>query len=95
MTASKWRCLEHPLSQAQRRIYDSYAGAFKVIHQNIEEALIGAACHALVERLFAHRVLDNLRAAQGVIGLARCFGTQRLEAACQRALTFDDPTTAP
>ena len=52
---------------------------------------IGAACHALIERLFAHRVLDNLRAAQSVIGLARRFGTQRLEAACQRALTFDDP----
>ena len=52
---------------------------------------IGAACHALVERLFAHRVLDNLRAAQSVIGLARRFGTVRLEAACQRALTFDAP----
>ena len=35
---------------------------------------IGAACHALIERLFAHRVLDNLRAAQSVIGLARRFG---------------------
>ena len=44
---------------------------------------IGAACHALIERLFAHRVLDNLRAAQSVIGLARHFGTQRLEAACR------------
>ena len=52
---------------------------------------IGPACHALVERLFAHRVLDNLRAAQGVIGLARRFGTVRLEAACRRALAFDDP----
>ena len=31
--------LEHPLSDAQRRIYDSYAGAFKVIHHNIQEAL--------------------------------------------------------
>ena len=31
--------LEHPLSDAQRRIYDSYAGAFKVIHQNLQEAL--------------------------------------------------------
>ena len=32
---------------------------------------IGSACHALIEGLFAHRVLDNLRAAQRVIGLAR------------------------
>ena len=31
--------LEHPLTPEQRRIYDAYAGAFKVIHQNIEEAL--------------------------------------------------------
>ena len=31
--------LEHPLSGAQRRIYDAYAGAFKVIHHNITEAL--------------------------------------------------------
>ncbi len=31
--------LEHPLSDAQRRIYDAYAGAFKVIHRNIGAAL--------------------------------------------------------
>ena len=31
--------LEHPLTSEQRRIYDAYAGAFKVIHANIEEAL--------------------------------------------------------
>ena len=54
-----------------------------------EAERIGPACHALIERLFAHRVLDNLRAAQGVIGLAKPFGTQRLEAACQRALAYD------
>ena len=31
--------LVHDLSDEQRRIYDSYAGAFKVIHANIEAAL--------------------------------------------------------
>ena len=31
--------LEHKLTPEQRRIYDAYAGAFKVIHANIEEAL--------------------------------------------------------
>ena len=31
--------LEHPLAPEQRRIYDAYAGAFKVIHRNIEDAL--------------------------------------------------------
>ena len=31
--------LEHPLTPEQRRIYDSYAGAFKIIHRNIQDAL--------------------------------------------------------
>ena len=31
--------LEHPLTPEQRRIYDAYAGAFKIIHKNIEDAL--------------------------------------------------------
>ena len=31
--------LEHPLTPEQRRIYDAYAVAFKVIHANIEDAL--------------------------------------------------------
>ena len=31
--------LEHKLTPEQRRIYNAYAGAFKVIHRNIEEAL--------------------------------------------------------
>ncbi len=54
-----------------------------------EAERVGPACLALVERLFAHRVLDNLRAAQGVVGLARRFSARRLEAACIRALAFD------
>jgi transposase len=52
---------------------------------------VGSSCHALVERLFAHKVLENLRAAQSVCALARRFGDRRLDAACQRALAFDDP----
>jgi transposase len=52
---------------------------------------IGPECHSLVKALFAHRVLDNLRAAQGVIALARKYGNIRLEAACRRALAFGNP----
>ena len=52
---------------------------------------VGAACQALIEQLFAERVLDNLRAAQGVIRLGQRYGAPRLEAACQRALAFDNP----
>jgi transposase len=51
---------------------------------------IGPACHRLIRRLFAHRVLDNLRAAQGVIRLGKKYGPARLEAACSRALHFDN-----
>ena len=31
--------LEHPLTPEQRHIYDAYAGAFKVIHANLQDAL--------------------------------------------------------
>ena len=51
---------------------------------------IGPDCHRLIGRLFAHRVLDNLRAAQGVIHLGKKYGAARLEAACTRALYFDN-----
>ena len=51
---------------------------------------VGPHCHELIETLFAHRVLDNLRAAQGVIRLGTSYGTRRLEAACARALAFDN-----
>ena len=57
----------------------------------MQSQAIGASCHTLIERLFADRVLDNLRAAQGIVRLKGSFGAQRLEAACFRALTFDNP----
>lgn len=51
---------------------------------------IGPECYRLIRRLFAHKVLDNLRAAQGVIRLAKKYGPTRLEAACTRALHFEN-----
>jgi len=56
-----------------------------------QSSQIGDACHRLIRRLFADRVLDNLRAAQGIIGLKKKYGAARLEAACQRALDYDNP----
>lgn len=56
-----------------------------------ESERIGPQCHTLIQRLFADRVLDHLRAAQGVIRLEKSHGAARLEAACERALAFDDP----
>ena len=52
---------------------------------------IGPACRELIECLFADRVLDKLRAAQGVIRMEKRYGPARLEAACARALAFDSP----
>ncbi len=52
---------------------------------------IGPNCLCLIRSLFSHRVMDNLRAAQGVIRLARKYGKVRLEAACRRAILFDSP----
>jgi len=52
---------------------------------------IGPHCHRFIRQLFADRVLDNLRAAQGVIGLCKKYGQRRLEAACHRALFYDNP----
>ena len=52
---------------------------------------VGPCCEALIETLFADRVLDNLRAAQGIVGLGKKYGPARLEAACKRALAFDNP----
>lgn len=51
---------------------------------------IGPECHQFVRRLFSHKVLDNLRAAQGVIRLGKKYGKVRLEAACSRAIHFDN-----
>ena len=56
-----------------------------------QAARVGPACRETIERLFANRVLDNLRAAQGIVGLERRYGSVRLEAACGRALSFDSP----
>jgi transposase len=55
-----------------------------------EADTVGAACSELVGRLLDHPILERLRAVQGILRLGERFGTGRLEAACQRALAFDD-----
>ena len=51
---------------------------------------VGEQCHELIQRLFEHRALDRLRAAQGIVRLGQRYGASRLEAACQRALFFNN-----
>ena len=41
--------LEHPITPAQREIYDEYAGAFKIIHANLDEALEAVGVTSLGE----------------------------------------------
>lgn len=55
---------------------------------------IGTGCRQLIRTLFANRVLDNLRAAQGVIRLKDKYGSVRLETACRRALSYNNPRYA-
>ncbi|MGH8541733.1 MAG: IS21 family transposase [Stenotrophobium sp.] len=52
---------------------------------------VGPQCLTLIRALFADRVLENMRAVQGVLGLSKTYGAPRLEAACARALSFDSP----
>jgi transposase len=52
---------------------------------------IGPATQQVVAALLGHRPEDRLRTAGRLLKLGERFGTQRLEAACQRALRFEDP----
>jgi len=53
---------------------------------------VGPATQEVVERLLAHRPEDRLRTAGRLLRLVDRCGPQRLEAACARALRFDDAT---
>ena len=51
---------------------------------------VGENTYQLIERLLTEKPLDKLRTVQGILGLEDKYGKQRLEAACKRALFFDD-----
>lgn len=50
---------------------------------------VGSACHQVILHLFSDKVLEQLRAAQGILALQKKYGRARLEAACQRAIAFN------
>jgi transposase len=52
---------------------------------------IGPATNQVVEGMLNHRPEDRLRMAGRLLKLGERFGSPRLEAACARALRFDDP----
>lgn len=53
---------------------------------------IGPNCRELIDELFADKVLVKLRAAQGLIGLKKKYGSKALEMACKRALHYSSPS---
>ena len=52
---------------------------------------IGSATQEVVERMLSHRPEDRLRMAGRLLRLGERFTPERLEAACARAIRFDDP----
>lgn len=52
---------------------------------------IGPSCKALVTWLLTDKVLERLRAAQGVLRLGEQYGNTRLELACERAMAHASP----
>ena len=57
-----------------------------------EAKRIGPATSGVVEELLGDRPLYRLRSVQAILRLEKQVGSQRLEAACARALHFEDPT---
>jgi transposase len=55
-------------------------------------ARLGAATHQVVETLLGDRPLYRLRSVQAILRLEETVGAERLEAACARAIYFDDPS---
>ena len=53
--------------------------------------VVGPRCRELIDGLLGDRIVERLRAAQGVISLGPRYGNARLEAACARALAHDSP----
>ena len=51
---------------------------------------IGGFCAEFIDELLGDKVLDRLRAAQGLLRLARKYGAKRLDKACRRALAYDN-----
>lgn len=51
---------------------------------------IGPCTAEVIERLLGDRPLDRVRTAPAILNFARRVGEKRLEAACRRALAFDE-----
>lgn len=69
---------------------EKLAGALSTpVRLREQAAELGESIHRLVQQMLEERPLDRLRGAQGVLNLARRYGAPRVEAACRRALAFE------
>ena len=57
----------------------------------VQAERIGPSCTELIAHLLADRVIERLRAVQGVLRLEKQYSSARLEAACARALAHESP----
>jgi hypothetical protein len=89
----------HPraLKPGERRTIDDYLPPTKLAGLQVapvscraQAEQIGPATLAVVERLLDERPVDRLRAAHAILKLTRKVTPQRLQAACARAVAFDD-----
>ena len=86
MAGSRWSVPEHLPPEAQAFFAHDRAWCMRKAHT------VGPACAQLIEQLLSDRIVERLRAAQGVLGLLRRYAPARLEAACARALYFACPS---
>lgn len=91
----------HPRAQqpGQRSTHLDHLPPYKVPGLTItrdtcrqQAAQIGPSVRKVVDRQLDHRPEDRLRTAGRLLQLGERFGPERLEAACARALRFDDPS---
>ena len=52
---------------------------------------IGPSCRQLIDHLLQDQIVERLPAAKGILRLDQQYGSTRLEAACRRALAYEDP----
>jgi transposase len=93
------RIATHPraVHKGQRRTLDEHlppeklAGLFpEPVRLRAQAEKVGPSAQEFIDRMLGERPLDRLRSAQGVLKLGQRFGANRLEAACRRALSFDE-----
>lgn len=58
---------------------------------NAQAIKIGPGCQQVIDWLLGDEILERLRAAQGVMALAKTYGAARLEIACCRAMAHNSP----